>query len=96
MATLAELFALHQTAELRHKVAAAAMIKAHAILAEATPSATRKQWAEDALLDPESVAPLLLRFVLAANAAATSTAIQGATDTAIQANVNAAVDELRP
>lgn len=96
MASLAELFNLHQSAELRHKVAAAAMIKARAITEEATPSAARLQWAEDALADPEAVALLLLRYVLAANATAQVTQIEGATDSTIQTAVDAAIDAIRP
>lgn len=96
MATYIELFNLRNNANLSNKIATASAIKAHAILAEALPSAERKAWAENALSDPSSVVPQLIWFLLADNASATVGNITGASDSTIQTAVNDAVDKMRP
>lgn len=96
MATLAELQDLAHNAGLRGKIERAITIKALNITKEATPSAGRLQWAEDALATPAAQIQLMLNYVLAENASLTISQITGAADTAIQTNVNAAVDALHP
>lgn len=84
------------TSPLRKKVAIAAIIKAEAILGEATPSQTRLDWALSALQDPIGASLSLFRYVLAANDSATQSQILNASDNTVQTNVNAAVDALYP
>lgn len=98
MATYAELHDLRvnltpANAALRSKVATAVTKKAQTILDLAVPTANELNWAQSALATPEAMAGLLFPYVLAANSAATVASIQGATDAAIQTNVNAAADK---
>jgi len=96
MATYQELFDYRSTVEcqnLINRITVAVAIKAEAI-AGGTPTAEQRQWAVEALSNPRSKADSIIGFVLAANAAATTTQITNATDAAIQSNVNDAVDTL--
>jgi hypothetical protein len=68
-------------------------IKANA-LAKATPTVAQKEWAKDALADPDRYGALLLNYVLADNSAAAVGAITGASDGQVQAAVDAAVNTL--
>ncbi len=94
MATLAELQDLAHNNDLRGKIERAITIKALAVTKEATPSADRLQWGDDALSSPEGQIQLMLNYVLAENASLTITQITSAVDTAIQTNVDDAVDAL--
>ena len=100
MASLEELYNLGQgntsTNTLLNKVTAAIAVKAHAITQEASPNQVRRDWALEALGGPDTDARRILNYVLAANAGATVEQIEGATDTAIQTNVDAAVDFFYP
>ena len=97
MATYSELAALvADNQALRAKVLVAVIIKAEDILGEVTPTADRLAWASSALASPSAVTDELYHYVLAANSGATVTNILGATDAAIQANVDTAVNALHP
>jgi len=92
MATYLELFILKSDSDLQDKVSTAIVKKAQALLDGATPSAAEVTWATEALDAPLSKRESALNYVLAANSALTVSAIQSATDVAIQTNVDTAVD----
>ena len=96
MATYNELFDLQNEDALLHRVTVAIAIAADTIRTETPPtnSAQRLVWAEKALANPEAMTPQVMWAVLAANNAATVGNITGATDAAIQSNVDAVVDVL--
>jgi hypothetical protein len=94
MATYKELRSLFGAGELRDKVEVAVCIKAAAVLAEPTPGVGRLAWVETALTSTAAEAEKILKYLLAANAAITLSAIQAATDAAIQTKVDAIVDKL--
>lgn len=90
MATLLELNGLFSDSDLIKKVGAALLVGCKTIL-DGTPTATDRVYAAKVFNDPHSEAHRVLKYVLAANSAATVAAIQGAADSAIQANVDAAI-----
>jgi len=93
MATYNELYSLWHETGLKNRVTVAMVIAAETIQSEApaTPNhANRLIWARQAFENP--VADGMFRVILAANKAATREQILGATDTSIQAAVDAAVD----
>lgn len=95
MATYEELFPLLQDSELRNRITVAVGIAADGIRSEAPATANhanRLIWAKRAFSRPRQVAQEIHWAVIIANAAATVTQIKNATDAAIQANVDAAVD----
>ena len=95
MATLLELRGLLRDNVLHQKVEAAVLIAANAIRVEAAATANhanRLVWAKQAFASPVSKVEGMLSAVLSANASATVAQIQGASDAAIQSNVNVAVD----
>ena len=95
MATYAELSAIKTEASwptFLDKVRLAAAVKAAAILDSATPSAAAVAWASAALSSPASAGDDVVWYVIAKNKGVALTAILGASDSAIQANVDAAVD----
>lgn len=94
MATYQELFDLRSNDALRNKVSVAVVVKAQSLLDGATPSAAEVAWANAAISNPVEKANVLLNYVLAANKSANVAAITGASDSAIQTNVDAAVDAL--
>jgi len=94
MATYAELFDLLSNSTLRNKVQVAVTKKAQSLIDIAVPNANQIQWANIALTNPERMLDKLYPYVLAANSGATSAAIQAATDSTIQTNVDAAADKL--
>lgn len=96
MATLAELHTLRHESDMINKVASACAIKAVNIMAEASPTTTRLQWAEECLADADVKARDLFWYLLGNNAASSLATITGADDSTIQTNVDAAVDVLRP
>ncbi len=79
---------------LRDRVEVAIWVKAQTILDDGAPSAAEVQWASDALENPSLKATQIINYVLAANKSASESAILGAADTAVQSNVDAAVDAL--
>ena len=91
MATYAELFELQKNSELRNKVTVAVIVAAEAIRAEATPTVPRLAWAKAAFENPQQEAVRMLMAILAANKSATVAQITGASDSAIQTKVDAAV-----
>lgn len=95
MATYIQLYdELQSDSALRNKVAVACCIKAQALIDLASPTAAQITWASNALAAPATAAAKLLPYVLAANNTLTLAQIQGASDSAIQSGVNAAVDKL--
>lgn len=95
MATYKELYDLRTNSDLQDKVATAVAVAADTIQNEdgATLNhANRIIWAGEAMSDPGSKRDGMLAAVLAANKASDPSQITGASDSAIQANVDAAVD----
>lgn len=78
------------------KIKTACVIKATAIIDSTTPTAEAKAWAEATIADKENAALSLVWYVIGSNDTATVTAILTASDSAIQTNVNSAVDVLYP
>lgn len=94
MASYQELYDLRSDSTLRNKVAVAVAVKAQTLLDGASPTAGQVAWANNAISNPVGKADTLMNYVLAANKALTVAQITGATDAAIQSNVNSAVDKL--
>lgn len=94
MATYLELYDLHNDESLRHRVAVAVTIKAQSLLNLATPTAGQVTWAIEALNNPLTKTDQLFRYVLAVNNALTTAQITSATDSAIQTQINSAVDKI--
>lgn len=101
MATYSELWDLQNNSALRNKIIVAVAEAARIISAgedtsdppwSSTNGANRKIWAKEALMDPLGVGEDFILAVLVKNKAASVAAIQGASDTAIQTNVNELVD----
>lgn len=97
MATYLELWDLASSptiTDLRKKLQVAISVKAQAIAEAATPTTAMMDWARSALANPQHYEQMLLHFILADNAGVTTAAISGASDSAVQNAVNAAVDNL--
>ena len=94
MATYNELRGLFTDSSLKNRIGVAVCIKAHAILQEATPVASRLAWAKAALIATDPEADYLLKYALAANAGLTYQQIISASDAALLVNVSTAVDKL--
>lgn len=95
MATYLELHSLASDSDLHEKVAVAVGVAAQGILATTpTPAADRVAWAAHAMASTKAVAADAVKMVLAANKGLSVSAIQGASDTAIQSNVDDLVDAL--
>lgn len=102
MATYLELRSLFGESELVKKVMVASVISAEKVASgnddvppfDQTAGAhdNRVRWAANAITNPKQEAERLLLVVLAANAGLTVAQIEGATDAAIQSNVDATVD----
>ncbi len=95
MATYMELFKAQNDSDLQDKVAVAVVVAAEAIRTDASPptnQAQRLQWAKDAMADPKVEAGRMMWAILATNKDAALSQILGASDTAIQTQVDAAVD----
>ena len=86
MATYIELRQLMNDGELPNKVSTAAIVYAQNRLAN-TPTLDEQKWAATVFSNPDSEGRKVLMGVLAANKDATVAQIQGATDAAIQAQV---------
>jgi hypothetical protein len=91
MATYEELHNLAGNNALLDRIAVAITIKADAILNDGAATTAEKAWAKTAFVDPQSQAKAFQNAVLAANSSATVAAINGATDSLLQTNVDAAV-----
>lgn len=94
MATYDEIYELRSNSSLKNRIAVAVTKKAQAILDSDTPTAGQVEWAEAAISDPIGKAGSLMNYVLAANSSATVNQIITASDSAIQSNINSAVDTL--
>lgn len=96
MATYAELYDLRSNSALLNRVTVAITIKAQLLIDEAAPTVDELAWAAAAIVNPHSKATELFNYVLAKNSTLTKAQIEAATDTAIQNQINAAVDALIP
>lgn len=97
MATLQELADLPENAswgDLVAKIRAALLIKAYNLTELPTPSQAQLDYATSVILDPGAQANQVAFYVVAANSGQTVANILGASDSAIQNNVNGAVDNL--
>lgn len=94
MATYHELFDLRTDSALRNRIAVACTKKAQSLIDGPSPSADELAWANTVLNDPIAMANTIMAYVLAANSSATIAQITGASDAAIQANVDAAASKL--
>lgn len=95
MATYAELFDLRGNSALLNRISSAIAIQSEVIRNENAATANhanRLIWAKQAFQNPEVKAREMVWAILAANAAATTAQITGATDAAILSAVAAAVD----
>ena len=96
MATYTELATIADDAgfgSLQSKVRVAVIVKATSLIDAATPTAAEIEWSKTALANPNSVADDVTRYIIAANKGASVAQIVGATDTAVQNNVDSAVDK---
>lgn len=99
MATYFELATLTEEADwdaFLQKVLVATAIKATAIINAAAPSPEALAWARDAIGRPRAAGEDLVWYVVASNETASVAQILAATDSAIQTNIDAAVDALYP
>jgi len=95
MATYTELRQLYSSDDLKNKIGVACIVAAEAIRNEppATENhANRLLWAKRAFQSPGSIREHMLMTLLAANKDLTVSQITGASDAAIQAKVDAAVN----
>jgi len=95
MATYTELFNQGSDSAFRNKVSVAVCVAADAIRVEDVATANhanRLIWAKQALENPRAIAQNMHFAILVANRDFTVAQIQGATDAAIQTNVDACVD----
>lgn len=96
MATYLELGSIRSHPDwpfLLSKIRTAIIIKAATVISDSAPTPEALAWAKEALEKP-SVYDEIANFVIAANASATLDNILNAPDTAIQSNIDAAVDKL--
>lgn len=94
MASYLEIHLLRSNSDLQEKLAVAAVKKAQSLLDGPTPTADEVSWASSAIQSPSSKSGALLNYVLAKNSDLTVAQIVGASDSAIQSQVNDAVDAL--
>lgn len=98
MATYAELSTIRsddtQWGAFLEKVRVATAIKAAAVIDAVTPSAEALEWANGAISNPGSAGNDLVWYIVAKNAGLALSAIYGASDNAIQSNINDAVDAI--
>lgn len=95
MATYEELFSLRNDSTLKNKVTSAVVIAAETVMNESGATdnhANRVIWAKAVFVSPTAEANRMFWAVLAANSGAAVGAITGASDSAIQANVDDHID----
>ena len=93
MATYAELFELRHNSELKNKVTVAVIVAAESIRSLDPPDTNvRLAWAKAAFENAGGEVGRMLMAILAANKSVPAEDIEGASDTAIQTQVDAAVD----
>ena len=93
MATYTEIRNLFSDDALRNRVVVATVVAASDLLA-GTPTVDDQKWAANVLSSPRGEGQKSFMAVLALNKAATVAVITGATDAAIQANVDTIVPDL--
>ena len=99
MATYTELFDLRTESEFRNKIVVGIAIAAQAVFEEASPTATRLAWADEALQDPLAFSDRVFNYIIADNETASTAQILAAPDkgaNSIQAAVDAWRDKLYP
>ena len=97
MATYAEVASIREQEAWNaflNKVRVAATIKAAAIIDSDTPAAAALEWARQTISNPSSAGDGLVWYVVASNVGVSVAAMLGASDSAIQTNINAAVDAI--
>jgi len=98
VATYAELATIRsddtQWGDFLAKVRVAAAIKATEIIDAATPPEAALSWAKDTIANPTSAGDGIVWYVVGKNDNLALSAIYGASDSAIQSNVDAAVDAI--
>ena len=95
MATYEELYALRNDSALRNRVTTACIIAAETVMNELVSvdnHANRLIWAKAVFAGPSGEANRMFMAILAANSGLDGSAIQSATDAAIQANVDSHID----
>ncbi len=95
MATYEELFDLRRNHSLLDKITTAVIVATDDIRTEpvgVANHANRVIWSREAAKSPRQMAEVFMAMVLAANKTATVGNISGASDTAIQTNVDAVID----
>lgn len=93
MASYIELRNLFDSSDIRNKVTTATVIAAHNLLTGA-PSANDRAFADAVFSNPKSVGNKVYMAVIAANKSATVSQIEGASDSAIQTNVDGVIPSL--
>ena len=94
MATYSELRDLFGNSDMKNRTEVATVKAAEALLAGVTPSTGEVSWAAAVLSKPSTEARKAYMFILAANSDATVEQITGASDAALQVNVNDVVSSL--
>lgn len=97
MATYTELSRIQDDAQWNvflNRVQVACAIKAAAIIDSVAPTQTQLDWAVATIKYPVQAGRDIVYYVIAKNANATLTQIYTASDSAVQTNVNSAVDAL--
>ena len=97
MATYTELAAINFDpgwGALLNKIMVAVMVKAATIIDSASPSADALAWAKATLTGPKAAANNIAFYVIASNKAASISTILAASDSAVQSNVDDAVDAM--
>ena len=93
MATYSELHSLFTNDELRKQASVAVMVSANDLIS-GTPTAEEQKWAASVFSSPRSEGIKALMAILAENKSASLAAITSATDSAVQAQVDAVVPSL--
>jgi hypothetical protein len=97
MATYAELAGIREESEwnsFMNKVRVACAEKATNVIDSTSPPASRLEWAKEAIADKNRAGDNIVDYVIMSNNGASIATILGAGDTAIQNNVNSAVDAI--
>jgi hypothetical protein len=95
MASYVDLYNLGANSELRNRVTVACLIAAQSVMVElvtTTNHANRLLWAKDVFSDPHAMGQKMLMAALAANATLAVAQITGASDAALLATVQGAIN----
>lgn len=82
--------------DVREKIKGAAVTKASAVIAESTPSQARLDWANSVFMNPNPSVMQLFNYLIGAQTGVDPGDLATLTDTAIQNQVDTAVDKLYP